>query len=149
MRADNTHHLLAATRRRAEQTRERATTALRRMDTTGKPITFNTLAREAGVSRSWIYAQQDLRTEIQRLRARRYPRSPARAIPDRQRTTDASLLRRLQAAAGRIRQLEDDNRDLREALARALGQRRADDILGGQARRDTPSKRTRKVIGPC
>jgi hypothetical protein len=119
------------------------------MDTTGKPITFNTLARAAGVSRSWLYAQQDLRTEIQRLRTRHHPRSPARAIPDRQRTTDASLLRRLQAAADRIRQLEDDNRDLREALARALGQRRADDILGDQARRDTPSKRTPKAIEPC
>jgi len=123
MPADNTHHLLAATQRRAEQTRDRATAALRRLDTTGKPITFNTLAREAGVSRSWIYTQQDLRTEIQRLRTRHHPRSATHAIPDRQRTTDASLLRRLQAAADRIRQLEHDNRDLREALAHALGQR--------------------------
>ena len=64
MPADNTRHLLAASRRRAEDTRRRALAALRRMDTAGDPITFEALAREAGISRSWLYAQNDLRGEI-------------------------------------------------------------------------------------
>jgi hypothetical protein len=47
MRADNTHHLLVAARRRAIETRRRAITALRRLDGAGQPVSFDTVAREA------------------------------------------------------------------------------------------------------
>jgi len=73
MRADNTAHIVAASRRRTEQTHHQAAAALRRLDTNGTPVTFEALAREAGVSRSWLYAQPDLRAEITRLRARHQP----------------------------------------------------------------------------
>jgi hypothetical protein len=149
MRADNTRHLLAASRRRTEDTRLRAVSALRRMDAAGDPITFEALAREAGISRSWLYSQHDLRAEIQRLRDRHRPRSPTALPPDRQRATDASLLRRLQTATDRIARLENDNRQLRDALAAALGQRRTAAILGRPGDDDTPNNNPPKVIGPC
>lgn len=130
MRADNSRHLRAAARRRSTDTRRRAVKALRQLDATGTPITFDTVAREAGVSRSWIYAQTDLRTEIERLRERHRATPSAPIVPDRQRATDASLLRRLEAATERIRRLEHDNHELRDALAEALGQQRSDRTLG-------------------
>jgi hypothetical protein len=106
MRADNSRHILAAARRRAAATRKRAVNALRRMDKAGLPITFDALAREAGVSRSWLYDQPDLRAEVERLRARQGRSSASRAVPDRQRASDASLLRRLEIAVQRIQRLE-------------------------------------------
>jgi hypothetical protein len=146
VRADNTAHLVAAASRRTEQTRQRAVTAIRRMDAAGTPINFDAVARTAGVSRSWLYTQLDLRTQIERLRARHRP-APARvAVPDRQRATEASLLTRLEAAADRIRHLEADNRQLRDALAHALGESRAADVLGGAAGHGRPPA---KIIGPC
>ena len=60
--------LAAAARQRADQTRQRATEALQRLHTTGQPITFAHVARTAGVSRSWLYRQPDLRADIDRLR---------------------------------------------------------------------------------
>lgn len=147
MRADNAHHVIAAAHRRAEATRKRAVSALRRMDNAGQPITFDAVAREARVSRSWLYNQADLRTEIERLRARRKPTSPHRLIPDRQRASDASLLQRLKSAAERIQHLEAENRELREALALALGERRSADIRSDT--RDTPTKKSHAIIGPC
>jgi Family of unknown function (DUF6262) len=131
MRADNTRHLVEAARTRAEGTRRRAVTALHRMDAAGQPVTFDSVAREAGVSRSWLYAQQDLRRQIQRLRTRRGPQVPTTAPPQRQRASEASLLRRLEAAGERIRALQQDNRQLRDALARALGERRNTEMLHG------------------
>lgn len=148
MRADNTAHLRAATRRRSERTRDQALAALRRLDTAGAPITFQALAREAGVSRSWIYNQTDLRTEIQRLR-RRQPLDPARTTPERQRASADSLLRRLQAATDRIGRLERENQDLRNTLARALGATRTARILQTAPTRDTPGRQATKLIGPC
>jgi hypothetical protein len=123
MRADNSHQLITAAKRRAAATHKRAVTALRRMHTTGTPITFDAVAREAAVSRSWLYNQPDLRAEIRRLRqAGRRPSQPQ--IPERQRTSDASLRQRLQLATERVRQLEADNKRLRAALAEALGELR-------------------------
>jgi Family of unknown function (DUF6262) len=148
MRADNSHHLVAAAQRRAEQTRGRAIAALRRMDATGQRINFDTVARYAGVSRSWLYTQDDLRTEIERLRQRHPAASPA-PPPQRQRASDVSLLRRLEAATARIQRLEADNQQLRNALARALGQRRGTEVLGRPGGRDTPKESLPKLIGPC
>lgn len=146
MPADNSHLIVAAAHRRATATRRRAVAALRRMDATGTTITFENVAREAGVSRSWLYNQPDLRAEIERLRARH--RIPAtRPVPDRQRASDASLLRRLEAATKRNQQLEAENRELREALALALGERRIADLP--ERHRDTPKKKSPTVIGPC
>jgi hypothetical protein len=124
MRADNSHHLRAAARQRADATRRRAIAALRRLDATGRLVTMESVAREAGVSRSWLYGQADLRTEIQRLRAGQGQPSHV-AIPARQRATDASLRQRLQVANQRLRRLVEENRRLREQLASVLGELRA------------------------
>ena len=147
MRADNTHHLITAARRRASVTRKRAVTALRRMDTAGTPITINAVAKQARVSRSWLYSQPDLRAEIERLRSRHFAAAATRTVPDRQRATDASLLRRLESATERIKRLETENQQMREALALALGEQRAAAILGNT--RDTPRKKSSPIIGPC
>ena len=94
MRADNSRHVIAAARRRAAVTHTRAVAALRRMDKAGLPITFDSLAKEARVSRSWLYNEPDLRAEVERLRARRTPPPPSRPVPDRQRASNAWLLQR-------------------------------------------------------
>ncbi|NOJ61656.1 DUF6262 family protein [Arthrobacter sp. 260] len=149
MRSDNSSYLLAAARDRALQTRKRALRALQRLDTAGTPATFESVAAEAGVSRSWLYTQPDLRAEIQQRRARHQPSPPLPLTPQRQRASDASLLRRLEAATERLRRLEEDNRLLRDALAEALGAARTNRILGPGTSRDTPGRQATKTIGPC
>ena len=145
MRADNTRHIITAARQRTEQSRERVVTTLRRMDAAGQPITLASLASQARVSRSWLYRQDDLLGEIERLRDRRPPTGRA-AVPSRQRASSTSLLQRLEAATDRIRRLESENHQLRAALARALGERRAAEILGQAHSRDTPSRKTPEII---
>jgi hypothetical protein len=83
MRPDNTHHLLTAAKQRHELTRAKAIRALHELDRTGTAVTFETVARTAGVSRSWLYTQPDIRTEIRRLRdtTRRAPSPPANVPP--------------------------------------------------------------------
>lgn len=149
MRADNSRHIITAAQQRAEQTRRRAVAALRRVDAAGTTITFDSVAREAGVSRSWLYTQADLRSEIERLRARQQSQPAARVPPQRQRASDPSLLRRLQAATERIRRLEKENRELRNAVEQALGEQRTASIRGTTGRHDTPGKQRSKLIGPC
>ena len=123
MRPDNTAPIIAAARHRHELTRSKAIQALRELDHTGAPVTFASIADTAGVSRSWLYAQDDLRQEITRLRdaTRRAPHPP---IPTTQRASDTSLRQRLEAAHHQIRQLREERDKLRHQLARALGDQR-------------------------
>jgi hypothetical protein len=67
--------------------------------------------------------QPDLRTEIDRLRTKTRP--GAAQLPARQRASDASLRRRLEAANGRIRGLAKENRKLCDQLAAVLGELRS------------------------
>ena len=124
MRPDNTAPLIDAARRRRELTRAKAIRALRELDHAGAPVTFQTVARTAGVSRSWLYAQSDIRAEIERLRDTTQ-RAPSPPIPASQRATGDSLLRRLAEANDRNRQLAEENNRLRRQLAHALGDQRA------------------------
>ncbi|WP_396922734.1 hypothetical protein [Mycolicibacterium sp.] len=82
------------------------------------------------------------------LRDRRNPSPTDRRVPDRQRASEASSLRqRLEVMTERNRQLEIANRQLREALAVALGEQRTASIVGRPG--DTPRKKSQPVIGPC
>lgn len=119
------------------------------MDATGQRITFDAVAREAGVSRSWLYAQDDLRAEIERSGSAT-PRSLTGGSAPEATGLRRLLPRRLEAATARVRQLvEADNRQLRDALARALGERQTAEVLGHPSSPDTPKRSSPKLIGPC
>jgi hypothetical protein len=124
MRADNTVYLIAAASRRHELARSKAIRAVRELDAAGTTVTFESVARAAGVSRSWLYTQPDIRDEVLRLR-NLGRRAPGTSVPAHHRSSGASLLRRLQATTARNRELAEDNQRLRHQLARALRQLRA------------------------
>ena len=118
--------LSEAAARRHELTRSRAVQALRELDRAGVPVTFAGVAQAAGISRSWLYTQPDISSQIRRLRQQTADGAgSAGAIPAAQRATDASLRARLAAALDRNKQLADENARLRRQLARALGDQRS------------------------
>ena len=120
------HDPLAETAaRRHELTRSRAVQALRELDRAGVPVTFAGVAHAAGISRSWLYTQPDISSQIRRLRKSTDSAGSAGAIPAGQRATDASLRARLTAALDRNKRLADENAQLRRQLGRALGDQRS------------------------
>jgi len=116
--------LAEAAARRHELTRAKAIQALRELDRAGTPVTFTGVASAAGISRSWLYTQADIRSQIQRLRGIRNS-DPASPVPPAQRATETSLRARLTAALARNQALTDENARLRRQLARALGDQRS------------------------
>ena len=118
--------LSAAAARRHELTRSRAVQALRELDRAGVPVTFAGVAKAAGISRSWLYTQPDISSQIRRLRKETANAAGfAGGIPAAQRATDTSLGARLAAALDRNKQLADENARLRRQLAHALGGQRS------------------------
>ena len=121
MRPDTPSPLAAAAARRHELTRSRAVLAIRELDRSGQPVTFASVAAAAGISRSWLYTQPDISSQIRGLRRKTESDGSAGAVPASQRTTDASLRARLTTALARNQQLAEDNARLRRQLAHALG----------------------------
>ena len=117
--------LAEAAARRHELTRAKAVQALREIDRAGTPVTFARVAEAAGISRSWLYTQPDISSQIRRLRQKTNAAGSAGTIPAAQRATDASLRARLATALERNKQLADENVRLRRQLARALGDQRS------------------------
>lgn len=144
MPADNSAHLTVAAQRRHELTRSKAIQALRELARAGTSVTFEAVAVAAGVSRSWLYTQPDIKTEIQGLREATH-HAPTSTVPVSQKASDTSLLRRLEAATQRNRELAAANQQLRRQLARALGDQRAARNFATNSSRS----HTSTTIGPC
>jgi len=121
-RADNTRYLLQAAVARRQNARHKASQAIERLDQQGEPITFAAIAAAAGVSRTWLYRQDDLRELIRRLRV---DNDRSVRTPPTQRASDASLRQRLDAARHEVAHLRSENADLRQRLERHLGDQRA------------------------
>ncbi len=101
----------------------RAEEALRALDREGAEISFQAVARRAGVSRQWLYTQLALRDEIQRRRDRRPP--PKGVVPAPQRASEASLRPRVESLRVENQRLREENASLKQELAIAYGQQRA------------------------
>jgi hypothetical protein len=96
---------MTASRARSQRTRQRAEDAIRYLDAEGIAITFTTVAEAAFVSRSWLYRDRSLRTEIERLRTDR----PSAAKPSAQRASADSMHRQREALLDEITRLKKEN----------------------------------------
>lgn len=122
MPVDPIERLTANARRRSEQTLRRAQDTLAAMAARGDTVTIASLAKNANVSRSWIYTQPELRDRIEQLNnaaPARPPRTPAAS-----RASLDSLRRRLELAHQRIAQLREEKAQLRRTVEQLHGQLR-------------------------
>lgn len=115
--------LTAAAQQRSRDTRQRAVTTIRRLDKAGLPLTMTTVAKAAGVSRSWLYRQPDLHLQI----ARHRHTSPAPPVAER--ASSNSQQQRIENLHDEIRRLNTEILSLRQQLAERYGKQRADELV--------------------
>jgi uncharacterized coiled-coil protein SlyX len=116
---DRIQALRQAAQARHEQTVHRAEAALNSLARRGEPVTVRGVADAARVSRSWIYQQPRLLTQISQLRQPRPDKR--RAVPATQKATIDSLRQQLHAYRDEITRLRAEIASLHEQLARQLG----------------------------
>lgn len=120
---DRVEQLRRAARARHDTALARATHTLETLARGNQPISFGRLARTAGVSRSWIYRQPELREQVEKLRQSPPPKKPNKQSG--QRASDDSLRQQVHLYREHISRLQAENRALKEQLARQLGIARA------------------------
>jgi hypothetical protein len=127
-RADNSAYLAQANARRHQAALAAAHHAIEQLQHEGKTINYTTVARTAGVSRPWLYRQDQIRDLISQLRPQHAPAVPLAA----QRPSSDSLRQRLDTARAEITRLRAENRSLRDQIARQLGLQRTQHTTGQQ-----------------
>ena len=126
MRSDNSHHVVNAAKRRRADTLERAPKSPTRTWRNRPAHTITQIAAHAGVSRSWLYTRPELRDQLHRLTTT--PDTGSSAPQPTEHASDASRRQRLTLAHERIRELDHQNRQLRNQIAHPHGQLRANRI---------------------
>jgi Family of unknown function (DUF6262) len=122
-RADNSSFLAQANARRHQAALAAAHHANKQLQRQGQAVSFSTVAQSAGVSRGWLYRQDQIRDLISNQQA---PKPPDTRRVTAQRATTDSLRQRPDAARAEITRLRAENRALRDQLARHLGLHRAE-----------------------
>jgi len=120
---DRVQRLRQAAQTRHDTTLQRAEDTVRRLANRGETVTFRRVADAAGVSRSWLYQQPELRAQIDQLRSRPASDNHA-AVPTAEQATADSLRQLLHTYRAEINRLRAENQTLREQLARRLGAER-------------------------
>jgi hypothetical protein len=106
--------------RRSQEARRRVDQAITRLVREHKPVNFNTVAQSAGVTKSYLYTQSDIRARIEALRASQHiPKRQCQSVPSERTEASKDLL--LAAKDRRIKTLEEENRQLKAELKKALG----------------------------
>ena len=132
-RTDNSSFLAQANARRHQAALSAARHAIEQLQRQGKPVNFSAIAQSAGVSRGWLYRQDQIRDTIGRLRRL----DPPAARVTAQRASAESLRQRLDAARSEITRLRAENHSLREQIARHIGLQRTGSQT--QPSRDEPA----------
>jgi hypothetical protein len=120
----NTAGLLAHAQRKSEATQRRVHQAIDQLLREQQTVNFNTVGKAANVTKSYLYAHQDVRERIEALRTQQGQERIERQWSERQQhreRTDKTKDVLLAAKDRRIKTLETENRKLKEELKVAYG----------------------------
>jgi len=116
----NTEGLRSHAQKKTESTRLRAEAALALLIRENRPINFKSVAEAAGISTAWLYGDQTLKERIISLREQQVPSAQVR-IPPREQASNASKDTMIAALRKRVKDLEAENRTLKQQVEIAYG----------------------------
>ena len=117
----NTAGLIANVNLRKEEKRRRVEEAITRLLREHQAINFNSVAKAAGVSKTYLYTQTLFRDRIEALRQKEREQMVRERVAHSTGKTDAAKDLVILAKERRIKELEEENRKLKQQLNGALG----------------------------
>lgn len=117
----NTTGLVTHAHQRKEEKRKRVEEAITHLLREHQAVNFNTVAKAAGVSKTYLYTQSLFRDRIEALRQQQQEQKVRERIARPIGKTDAGKDLVILAKERRIKELEEENRKLKQQLKSALG----------------------------
>ena len=117
----NTAGLVAHAHQRKEEKHKRVEGAITRLLRDHQVVNFNSVAKAAGVSKTYLYTQPLFRDRIEALRQQEREQTVRERVTPPRGKTDAAKDLVILAKERRIKELEEENRKLKQQLKTALG----------------------------
>ena len=114
----NTSGVKAFAKKKSEEAFKRVDEALREMVLNKEPINFNTVMKKADVSKGFVYNNEDIRNRIETLRKSQRGIKPKQV---KSKMTDSSKDILLVAKTKKIKELEEENKQLKKELEALRG----------------------------
>lgn len=111
---ERVERLAASARSRTAEARARAQRAIMALQARGAAVNFNTVAREGGVSKDFLYASTELSDRIKRIRSAKVPIA---YVPSAERPSENSARVQLTVLRESNAALRSENEDLRRENA--------------------------------
>ena len=113
----NTTEIVRLAKQKSQKTREKVDKAISKFSIEGKAINFNSIAKEANVSKSWLYKEHDIRQRIESLRERQIA-SNVVSKPKKSSRSEEILIKTLKR---RVMELEKENKKLQNQIQKLYG----------------------------
>lgn len=115
----NTEGLINHAHRKSQKTAEKVDEAIQRLVKNKEKINFNSVSEESGVSKAYLYTHPDIRNRIETLRKQQDGLPSPKQV--KREMTDASKDVVIAAKNKRIRELEQENKSLKQELQKLRG----------------------------
>ncbi|MEH7491273.1 DUF6262 family protein [Neobacillus niacini] len=115
----NTEAVVAYAKKKKEDTIEKVEQAINQLIKQNVRINFNTVTTAAGVSKSYLYNQPELRERIETLRKQQREIKSPKIV--RKNMSDENKDSLIQVFRDRIRELEKENKQLKDEIKRVNG----------------------------
>ncbi len=114
----NVNGLRESAKQRSQEALKQTDAAINRLVKEGKKITFQSIAKAAGVSVAYLYKYDSIKQRINQLRKQQFP---IKGLPPKQKASDDSKTAIIKTLKERIKKLETENRSLRDHIEVAQG----------------------------
>ncbi|BAY14177.1 DUF6262 family protein [Calothrix sp. NIES-2098] len=109
----NIDGLRQSAEQRSQETLKRTDEAINRLVKAGEKITFQSVAKAAGVSVAYLYKYDEIKQRIDQLRKQQFP---IKGLPQTQKVSEDSQKAVAKTLKERIKKLEAENRGLRDHI---------------------------------
>jgi predicted Zn-dependent protease len=115
----NTDGLINHARHKSQKTAEKVDEVIQRLVKNKEKINFNSVSTESGVSKAYLYTHPEIRERIETLRKQQEGLPSPKQV--KREMTDASKDVVIAAKNKRIKELEEENRLLKQELQKVRG----------------------------
>lgn len=123
----NTSGLTSSAEKKKEVALKKTDEAIKRLVKSVKPINFNTVAEEAGVSKAWLYKEIEVAERIKRLRGQSPNKKPSNSATA-SKVSDPSKDALIATLKYKVKELESENRDIKKQLEVVYGKLHDDSL---------------------
>lgn len=116
----NTDKIVQLAKEKSNKTKVKVEKTISKMALEGKTINFNSVSKEAGVSKSWLYKEEMIRKRIISLRSNQIKSTSKVSNKNNKNSRSEDVL--IRTLKDRIRSLEDENIQLKNQVEKLYGE---------------------------